>query len=407
MKLTEASVGKVKRQAAGKSDHIEWDDALPGFGLRVRDGRATWIVQYKIGAKHRRITLGSTEQLTAEQARYGWKSQDGKKLDGADKILANKRDGVDAAVARAERRREASETLGAIVAAFLDAKEEAFRPRSFREIKRHLRVHWKPLHDSPVAAVTRELIAAQVAAIAKGSGNTTANRARASLSAMYRWAIGEGLCDDNPVLGTNKRIESGPRERSLSDEELASVWNATSDNDYGRIVRLLVLTGCRRDEIGLLRWSEIDIEAKTIAIPKERTKNKNEHILSLSDMALEIISGLTRTEDREFLFGRGRNGFAGWSKSKGELEVAAKLKEPWRLHDLRRTVRTGLGQLGVLPHVAEAVLNHLPPKLIRTYDRSTYAAEKKAALDAWATHVKTALAKAGGTNVIGLKKARV
>ena len=80
------------------------------------------------------------------------------------------------------------------------------------------------------------------------------------------------------------------------------------------------------------------------------------------------------------------------------------MKEPWTVHDLRRTVRTGLGELGVQPHIAEAVINHVPPKLIRTYDRNTYAAEKRDALDKWAAHLKVAVAQATGANVTALEK---
>ena len=98
---------------------------------------------------------------------------------------------------------------------------------------------------------------------------------------MFRWAIGEGLCDENPVFGTNKREENGPRERALTDAEAASVFLACPDSDYGRIVRLLMLTGCRRDEIGSLQWSEIDLGAKTITLPATRTKNSQAHVVPL------------------------------------------------------------------------------------------------------------------------------
>jgi integrase len=248
-------------------------------------------------------------------------------------------------------------------------------------------------------------VSATLSAIAKSNGNVTANRARAALSAMFRWAIGEGLCDHNPVTGTNRQEENGHRERSLSDSEVAKVWLAAPKNDYGNIVKLLLLTGCRREEVGSLRWSEIDLEARTITIAKERTKNGMEHIVPLPDAALSIVQGIMRRGDRDFVFGIARDGgFSGWSKSKITLDKAVALKEDWRLHDLRRTVRTGMGKLGVLPHVAEAVLNHLPPKLIRTYDRNTYAAEKRDALDKWATHLKTMVAQATGANVTSLRK---
>jgi integrase len=223
---------------------------------------------------------------------------------------------------------------------------------------------------------------------------------------MFRWAIGEGLCDHNPVAGTNRQEEKGHRERSLSDDEVAKVWLAAPENDYGNIVRLLMLTGCRRDEIGSLKWSEIDLAARTATIAKERTKNGTELVVPLTDAALSILQGIVRRGDRDFVFGSARNGgFTGFAEAKAKLNKAANLKEAWRLHDLRRTVRTGLGKLGVQPHVAEAVLNHLPPKLIRTYDRNTYEAEKRDALDKWAAHLKVAIAQATGANVTAIRKA--
>jgi len=167
-----------------------------------------------------------------------------------------------------------------------------------------------------------------------------------------------------------------------------------------------MLTGCRREEVGGLRWSEVDLEARTITIPGERTKNNVEHVVPLADAAISILQGIMRRGERDFVFGIAREGgFSGWAKSKTRLDKAVALKDEWRLHDLRRTVRTGLGKLGVQPHVAEAALNHLPPKLIRTYDRNTYASEKKAALDLWASHLKVAIAQATGANVMPIRKA--
>ena len=112
---------------------------------------------------------------------------------------------------------------------------------------------------------------------------------------MFVWAIGEGLCEQNPVVGTNKLEENQPRERILVKpgenqiddwSEAAAIWRAAPNNDYGRIVQLLMLTGCRRDEIGSLQWPEIDLEARTITLPADRTKNGKEHIVPLSNAAL-------------------------------------------------------------------------------------------------------------------------
>jgi integrase len=152
-----------------------------------------------------------------------------------------------------------------------------------------------------------------------------------------------------------------------------------------------------------VQWSEIDLKEKTITLPPDRTKNKQAHVVPLSDGAVTILKQVPQRATREFVFGMGQGGFSGWSKAKGEIDKAAKLKEPWTIHDLRRTVRTGLGKLSVQPHVAEAALNHLPPKLIRTYDRNTYAAEKRDAFDKWAAHLKVSVARANGANVTAIR----
>jgi integrase len=399
MKIRQDKVTRIPLPE-GKSEHIVFDETMPGFGLRIRAGdkgqHRTFIAQYKIGAKHRRITLGNVTKVTLENAR-----QEAKRIFGK---VAN---GNDPANEKAEKRRTASHTLDATIARYLEAKVGDLKPRSFLEVKRHLEKDWQPLHSLAIANIGRANVAAALSVIAKTKGGVTANRSRAALSAMFRWAIGEGLCDQNPVTGTNRQEENGHRERSLSDSEVAKVWFAAPENDHGKIVRLLMLTGCRRDEIGSLKWSEVSLETRTITIAKERTKNGTEHIVPLSDAALSILQGTMRRGDRDFVFGARDGGFSGWSKSKIALDKAAALKDEWRLHDLRRTVRTGLGKLGVQPHIAEAVLNHLPPKLIRTYDRNTYAAEKKAALDLWATHLKVAIAQATGANVTAIRKASV
>ena len=119
---------------------------------------------------------------------------------------------------------------------------------------------------------------------------------------------------------------------------------------------------------------------------------------------MSILASI-KHRDRDYVFGRTRaGGFSGWSKSKDDFDKVVKLKEPWTVHDLRRTVRTGLGELGIQPHIAEAVLNHIPPKLIRTYDRNKYESEKRAALDQWATHLKAVIAQATGANVTAIHK---
>jgi integrase len=393
MKITQTSLAALKIPE-GKSDYIIFDETMSGFGVRLRAGdkgiHRTFIAQYKIGAKHRRINLGNVAKVNLEDAKAE-----------AKKIFGRVAIGQDPAAQKTAGKVEASKTLGAIIVQYLEAKSGKRRHDSLRY---QLEKLWKPLHELGLGAINRATVATRLNTIASNHGPVAANRARSTLSAMYRWAIGEGLCDTNPVIGTNKRDENGPRERALSDEETAALWIATKNDHFGRIVRLLLLTGCRRDEIGSLRWSEIDMSDRTITLPKERTKNGQEHVVPLTESALENLKAMPRREGRDYVFGLRGGGFSNWSQAKKELDKAIELK-PWTLHDIRRTVRTGMGMLGVAPHVAEAVLNHLPAKLIRTYDRNTYAAEKREALERWANHLAVAIAKANGANVTALRKA--
>jgi integrase len=399
--ITEDSARKFKfGPKEWKADKIKFDEKFPGFGLRIRTdentGRElrTYIFQYKLGHKHRRMNCGRVGKVTASQAR--------KAAEGHAASLVHHKDPANE---RAAIRKEASRTIGATIAKYLEAKRPKMRPRSHYGTAHHLETNWKPLHGLSINNVSRANVAAEIGAIARRSGPVAANRSRASLSAFFRWAIGEGLCDHNPVAGTNQQQENGPRERILTDAEAAAIFLACPEGAYGRIVQLLMLTGCRRDEIGGLRWSEIDFDAKTITLPGARTKNKSEHVVPLSDRVLAILEAIPRREGNVHVFGIVEGGYKGFSVSKAKLDKKVNLKDPWTIHDIRRTVRTGLGMLGVAPHIAEAVLNHLPAKLIRTYDRNTYEPEKRAALELWANHLAVAVAKLSGANVTTLRKA--
>jgi integrase len=154
-------------------------------------------------------------------------------------------------------------------------------------------------------------------------------------------------------MGTFRIAIEVSREHVVTNEELAAIWRACRDDDYGGIVRLLILTGQRRDEVGDIMWSELDLDRGIWVIPRERTKNGLTHEVPLSGVALEILRSIPRRVGRDFVFGEGRGGFSGWSKSKTRLDAriakAGAVVRPWRLHDLRRTAATRLGELGTLP----------------------------------------------------------
>ena len=212
----------------------------------------------------------------------------------------------------------------------------------------------------------------------------------------------QGFVKSNPAIGTENPIRGkAPRDRVLADAELKAIWKNCLDDDFGRIVRLLLLTACRRDEIGGLRWNEIDLVNCTLKLPKERTKSKRVHELTLPKSAITILESVRRLNSRETLFGGGASGYCAWSY--GSLQIAKRMAESadmiaaWRLHDIRRTVRTRMGKLGVLPHVAELVLNHAGHKsgIGGVYDHHDYAAEKADALRKWELHLLGIVSPAG------------
>ncbi len=384
MKLTQDTVRRIELPS-DKSEAIYFDDDIPGFGIRVRvGGSRNWIVQYKTGKKQRRLTLGSTKLLTPTKAR-----------ESAKDILAKVRLGEDPAGTKAAARAVAADTFKVIAERYLDRQKEKWRPKSYTDTKRYLLVHWKPLHELTLDKINRATIAARLDVLADNNGKAAANIARASLSAFFSWAMRQGICETNPVIGTNKPDDPAlrARDRVLSDDELKTIWSALPESDYGDVVKLLILTGCRRDEIGALRRTEIDLEARLIALPGSRTKNKRAHDVHLADAAHDILSAAL-SRGRDPLFGRGRNGFQGWSKAKKELDDNLLDIAHWRLHDIRRTVATRMGDLGVQPHIIEAVLNHVSgykAGVAGIYNRAVYSKEKREALELWANHIEVVL----------------
>jgi integrase len=377
VKLTERTVPGL-RVPAGKTEAIIFDDDIGGFGLRLRSGGSrVWVFQYKVGDKGRRISFGKYPAVTPKKAR-----------EQAAEFHARVRLGQDPAGEKAKSRTRAAETFGAIQQKFLAFQQSRLRRRSFIEVVRHLQAHAKPLHGYPLSGIDRRQIAARLSEVADGSGPIAANRTRATLSTFFSWAIREGLAESNPASFTNKREERS-RERVLGDEELRLLWRGLPDNDYGRIVRLLLLTAMRRAEVAELRWQEIDFDTQTILLPGQRVKNGNGHRVPMSPAVHAILAGQPRRSDFVFSSRRADN-FNGWANAKRELDEKVPLTAPWVLHDLRRTAATRMADLGVHPHIVEAVLNHTgghKAGIAGVYNHARYEPEKSAALNLWADHV--------------------
>jgi integrase len=387
-KLTAATIGKLELPA-GKLDHIFFDHDIPGFGLRLREGGSrTYVFQYKLGSKQRRLVLGRVSAIKPDAARAIASEQH-----------AKVRLGRDPATEKALAKIDAANTFGELLRRYLEHQQDNLRPRSYYELRRHLENYAKRLHRLPLASVDRRSIADLLNRIAKESGNVTSNRVRSSIAAMFAWGIQEGIAETNPVAGSRKREEKS-RDRVLSDAELKLIWDNLNGDQYGAIVRLLMLTGQRANEIAALRWSEIDLDGRMIFLPAERTKNGRPHSVPMSDTVRDILAAQPRPEDRELVFGHRDGPFSGWSKSKGQLDeriskTASKPLPHWTPHDLRRTCATRMADLGVQPHVIEAVLNHVSGHkggIAGIYNRAQYAREKEHALTLWADHVAAIVA---------------
>lgn len=368
----------------GKPYEIHWDSELSGFGIRLNPSSTVWVIQYRVGGKTRRETIGRVEVISLDAAK-----------DRAKATLARVQLGADPGAEKAKAKAQRVLTFRAVADRYLKNASERLKPRSLVEVSRHLAKDWKCFADLPISTINRGLISARLEDIAESKGPIAANRARATLSSLYSFAIGLGLCEQNAVIGTIKPGREVKRDYVLPDGDISRVWRACGSSEYGNIIKLLILTGQRRDEIGGMLWSEMDLDKATWTLPASRTKNRRSHEVPLSSQCLAILASVPRILGRDHLFGSGRHGFSGWSKAKATLDARiARLSasvHDWRVHDLRRTTATGMATLGSQPHVVEATLNHISGAkagVAGIYNRATYRDEKRVALNLWADHIE-------------------
>ena len=365
------AVGKVTISAVSKLEGWLWDTHVVGFGARRQTNGVFYYVRYRQGGAQIVRSIGRHGPFTPDTARAKARQLLGVVAGGADPFI----------------RARVGDGFGATLDRYLGRKRTSLKPNSFTELGRYLRNYSAPLHRLRLGEIDRRTIAALLGEIETGSGSVSRNRARSALSSFFGWCVSEGLLDTNPVLGTAKADEGGSRERVLTREELRRLWHGLGTDQFSQIVRLLLLTGQRRNEIGKLRWAEIDLAKRQIVLPPERTKNGRLHELPISTQALAILQSLPRRNSSDFLFGnRGNQGFNDWDRVKVLLDQRLDLAE-WRLHDLRRTCATGMAELGTQPHIIEAVLNHVSGHragVAGVYNRATYAEPMRDALQRWA-----------------------
>ena len=374
--LTDASVRRLKSPIEGQVDIF--DQGYPGLALRLsHGGRRTFVYFYRHGGKLRRMSLGTFPAISLSEARDAWRSAREEVGKGRDPAIAMKRQKP-----ATDFKNVADEWL----------QRDQAKNRSLATVQRILNKDVIPTwgHRS-IADIGRRDVLDLIDSIVDRGAVSMARQVRAHLHRLFRWCVGRGILDANPMTDLPKPGEATKRERVLSDAELKAVWKSATDLGwpFGSVVQLLMLTGARRSEIGGLRWAEI-VDRQRISLSGARTKNGEPHSIALSKPALAVIDGLPRIADSDLVFTtNGKTPISGWSKFKTELDAGGEV-EPWVLHDLRRSCATGLQKLGISLQVIEAVLGHVSGSragVVGVYQRHSFDAEKTAALEAWGAHV--------------------
>jgi integrase len=411
----------VDGTAPGARDQFLWDDAMKGFGLKISPaGRRTYVYQYRVGgreARSRRFTIGvHGAPWTVEEARAECRRLATMVDRGEDPLLEERR-----------RRKEAvSLEVEEYAKAFTDRYLKTHWPASWQDGARVLTLHFVPRwRGYALSQIKRRDIANLMDKLADRPG--TARLTFATLRRMFKWAVERGDLEHSPMV-----LMSGPatlksRDRVLNDAELRAVWLAAEQMPFpfGPMYRLLILTGARREEVAAMDWQEIDLEAGTWTLPVARAKNNVAHIVPLNMPARQILEAIGPKRKGLVFSTTGKTAPSGFSKAKRrldelalqQLQIAAaqagedadevKMTE-FRIHDLRRTLATGLQRLGVRFEVTEAVLNHVSGAkggVAGIYQRYHWSDEKRAALEAWALHVSGLLAPTPhGSNVVPLRR---
>jgi integrase len=380
IKLTKSAIDALPTL---ESDVVYWDLGVPGFGVKVTPkGRKVFIVLYRTGgagSKLRKYTIGPYGRVTLHQARVA-----------AQKVFAAKVEGRDlAAEKRKAKQRIVADRVEDLLETFIE--QRLSQNRCAGEISRLLRREFgQPWAGKSIHEITKRDVVDVVAAIQQRGAPVAANKALKSIKTFLRWCVGRAVLDRSPAEGIPLPTKVVARDRVLTDHELAQVIIAARKmgGPYGSIVELLALTGQRREEVAGMRWDELDLGRRVWTLPKTRTKNAKEHVVHLSEQSIDVL--MRAEKRRPFVISvLGTKPYNEFGRSKRRLDELSGVTG-WRLHDLRRTCVSGMARLGVVPHVADKILNHQVGTIsgvAAVYQRHEFMSERRQALDLWGAHV--------------------
>lgn len=415
--LTAKFVENIRPDPAKQVDYF--DAALPTFGVRVSSkGRKTWIVFRPVLTagtwKTRRITIGTTDELTLAEAR---------KL--AETVIKDCRAGKDPGsvgkTRRGELEQRSADTYASVreqfLARYVGKGGRRPAPRTIQEMHNALSSDvlssWE---QRPITEISERDILTALDALIERDAPIASNRLLAYVKPLFAWSKSRHIIEADPALGIRKQAPETARERFLTLDEVKALWQATDPTKrpqgdlYTPVVRVLLLTGQRRMEVAQMEWTEIEGDLWTI--PPGRTKNGRAHAVPLSDAVLDIIED-QREQQAElelstpYVFSTiGAKSFQNWSREKRALDETLGFND-WRLHDIRRTVATGMDEhLHINPWIIESVLNHLSGTkagVAGTYNRAERVNERRSALEAWSRFIAELVGESEQTNVIPMR----
>jgi integrase len=394
--LTALAIEKAKPGAARREIP---DGLLRGMYLVVQpSGVKSWAVRYRHRGVSRKLTLGAWPAIDLATAR-----------DLGAKALRRVAEGGDPAAEKQDTKRTTiADSVEAVVADYLarHVRQKRTARETERILTREVVSAWKGRRIQDIAK--RDIIA--MIDTIEQRAPIMARRTFAIVRAFFSWCVDKDIIAASPCAGLKPPGKPRFRDRVLTDSELTRVWRAADviGHPYGPQSKLLLLTGCRRAEIANLRWSEVDLEGRMIRLPRERVKNDTAHDVPLSDAALAVLDTLPRGKsDLVFPSTNGRTPTAKFSQAKRRLDEAIAADggaavPKWVVHDLRRTVASGLARLGINLPVIERGLNHRSGSfagIVSVYQHHSFADEKRRALEAWGRFV-TALTEGKPANVV-------
>jgi len=312
-----------------------------------------------------------------------------------------------------EERRQAANIFKSIAEEFLTEYMEAKGRRSVGETRRILNKYVYPfrsellagaLGDTPIAEIGKDDVRALLKNVEEDNGTYMRNRTLAAVRQVFNWAMEEMDAVTATPISRHMAREEYARGRVLNDDEINAVWHASAGLGwpYGTYYRFLFLTGQRRGETANVRWENIDLNRGEWTIPATGTKNGVTHLVPLSDDALALLSENPRPAEPKgsfvFTTTEGEKPINGFSVAKRRMDRDCGITG-WRIHDIRRTVRTQLADIGVVDPIAERCLNHLPGGMVRVYNVYDYADEKRDAFDQWAARLRDIISPPPG-NII-------